>query len=327
MNCDKVSVIIAVFNAAAYLQRSVESVLNQSYKNIEVFLIDDGSTDGSGALCDSIAADDNRVIVIHKKNEGLSVARNIALERATGQYVSFIDSDDELREDAYERSIDVLRQTGADVIKYDYCVEKIDLYKKNDCEPEIESTSCVVNKILHDEYGSQLWQYLFRVDLWEGIESPAGRLAQDMMTLHLAVARASKVAILHENLYYYFQTRTDNVSNGNRKNIRGTADRAYAYWLRFSFCQENNDEYLSKDFCLKKAVDYSVSCFCRNEFLQEERYKADYYRFEEHIRNNKTEIMRNTSISFLRKICVCVILSNPRYVSTVFNLVKKEGRK
>ena len=101
MSKPDISVIIPVYNVAPYLRRCTDSVLSQKGPSLEVLLIDDGSTDGSGALCDAIAAEDARVQVVHKPNGGLSSARNAGLDLAQGHYVSFVDSDDYLEEDAY----------------------------------------------------------------------------------------------------------------------------------------------------------------------------------------------------------------------------------
>lgn len=324
MSKGKITVIIAVYNAVAYLERSVESVLNQTYQNLEIFLIDDGSNDGSSLICDQFAEKDSRVTVIHKPNEGLSVARNVALKSATGEYVSFIDSDDELRADAYMRAVQVLLDTRADFVKYDYCIDKKDFYKKIDKAVSVESAKKTVEKILKDEYGSQLWQYLFKRELWDGIISPAGRLAQDMMTLHMAASRAKQVAILHENLYYYYQTRADNVSNGNRKNVRGTADRAYAYWLRMNFCVQESAFSDMSSFCLKKAVEYTISCFGRLEFLQEKRYHEDSVFFQTCLNNYRVKINENSMIDLKRKICVEIIKRNPQLLGKLYYFLKRK---
>ena len=91
---EKISVIIPVYNVEKYLKRCLDSVINQTYKNLEIILVDDGSTDNSGKICDEYAKNDKRIIVIHKENGGVSVARNIGLDICTGDYVNFIDSDD-----------------------------------------------------------------------------------------------------------------------------------------------------------------------------------------------------------------------------------------
>lgn len=324
---DKITVVIAVYNAVSYLQRSVDSVLNQSFQNLEIILIDDGSTDGSGALCDSLSEKDSRVIVIHKENEGLSVARNVALKQASGNFISFIDSDDELRQDAYERSIHILKDTNADFLKYDYCIDKKDFYSKQAICAVLEPANQVVDKILCDEYGSQLWQYLFKKELWDGIISPPGRLAQDMMTLHIAASRAKQTAILHENLYYYFRSRADNVSNSNKKKVRGTSDRAYAYWLRYAFCKENHAHRNMSDFCLSKAVDYTVSCFCRQDFLHDERYEQDRVAFLSNLKAYESQIADNKQIGKIKKICTKIVCMRPQLLCRMYIFCRREKKR
>lgn len=112
-----ISVIIPVYNVKAYLPQCMDSVLNQSYRALEILLIDDGSTDGSGAMCDEYGAADPRVRVIHQKNGGAAAAKNAGLRVATGEYLAFLDSDDYLEPDAYEYMVNLLEQTGADAVQ------------------------------------------------------------------------------------------------------------------------------------------------------------------------------------------------------------------
>lgn len=118
MSSPKISVIVPVYNAGAYLVRCVDSILTQTEQDLELILVDDGSTDGSGALCDSYAAGDARVRVIHKRNEGVSQARNDGLQAARGDYLAFADGDDFLEPDMYARLLAVREETGCDAV---YC--------------------------------------------------------------------------------------------------------------------------------------------------------------------------------------------------------------
>lgn len=121
-----ISIIIPVYNAASYLHTSVTSLLRQTHKNIEICLVDDGSNDGSGELCDQFAADDDRVRVIHKENAGQGLARNDGLTIATGMYVAFLDADDYWETDACERIWNRICETDADLCSFGYCKEKED---------------------------------------------------------------------------------------------------------------------------------------------------------------------------------------------------------
>ena len=112
---EKISVIVPVYNVEQYLERCVESIINQTYKNLEIILVDDGSTDNSGKLCDELAKKDNRIKVIHKENGGLSDARNRGIEEAAANIVGFIDSDDYIDKDMYEVLFENLKKTGANL--------------------------------------------------------------------------------------------------------------------------------------------------------------------------------------------------------------------
>ena len=110
-----ISVIVPVYNVQKYVRKSVESILQQTYKNLEIILVDDGSTDESGKICDTLARSDNRVTVIHKKNGGLSDARNAGLDRATGELIGFVDSDDYIEKNMYEVLEERMRINEADI--------------------------------------------------------------------------------------------------------------------------------------------------------------------------------------------------------------------
>lgn len=115
-----ISVIIPVFNVERYLKRCLDSVINQTYKKLEIILVNDGSTDKSGEICDSYASIDKRVKVIHKKNGGLSDARNVGLLEATGDFVSFIDSDDFIHKDMYKIMYSLMTEKKGDIVEVGY---------------------------------------------------------------------------------------------------------------------------------------------------------------------------------------------------------------
>lgn len=148
----KISVIIPVYNVERYLERCVSSITNQSYSNLEIILIDDGSTDLSSKICDELAKKDNRIIVIHKKNEGLSSARNAGLDYCTGEFVSFVDSDDWIESDTYEYSLNLLISTNSDVVDFD-CK-----YSYNSPDTIIQPEESI------NTYDGEdvLWSYLYR---------------------------------------------------------------------------------------------------------------------------------------------------------------------
>lgn len=112
----KISIIVPVYNVEKYLSQCIESIINQNHKNIEIILVNDGSTDKSGDICDKYSLKDNRIKVIHKKNEGVSIARNTGLKVATGEYIAFVDGDDLVDKDIYTRLINVINNSKYDLV-------------------------------------------------------------------------------------------------------------------------------------------------------------------------------------------------------------------
>ena len=207
MEKDLISIIIPVYNVEKYLKECVDSVRKQTYKNLEIILIDDGSKDNSGKLCDELAKEDNRIKVIHKENGGLSDARNVGIENATGEYIQFIDSDDFVEKDMIE------------ILHNDICQEKADvsmcsLYLYKDGEKttdasykrEIFNKELVLKEILLDErVRSYAWNKMFKKSLFESIRFPKGKVFEDIYTMSPIFQKANKIVFNDIPLYYYRQ--------------------------------------------------------------------------------------------------------------------------
>ena len=209
----KVTVIVPVYNTGKYLRRCLDSVLNQTYRNIEVVIVDDGSTDDSPAICDEYAKKDNRIRVIHKKNGGLSSARNAALDsNPQGDYITFIDSDDWIAQDTYEYAIRLLCQKDADVLQYDYTLATDNnIFKEN---PKTE--------ICHEWTGKGILQYylssstktgsysscrcVFAKYLTDGIRFREGKVNEDIDWKYKVLRRAKKLIDSNQVKYYYYQS-------------------------------------------------------------------------------------------------------------------------
>ena len=121
----KISIIVPVYQAEKYISKCIESIVNQTYKNLEIILIDDGSTDRSGEICDEYGKKDNRIVVVHNKNKGVSVARNCGLDIATGDYITFVDSDDYIDLQMYSEMMKVVEKYSCDVVMCD-CIKEFE---------------------------------------------------------------------------------------------------------------------------------------------------------------------------------------------------------
>jgi len=164
-----ISVIIPVYNVEKYVERCLDSVINQTYKNLEIILIDDGSTDNSGKICDEYVKKDNRIIVVHKENGGVSSARNIGIELANGDYIGFVDSDDYIEKEMYENLFNNLIKYNVDISMCNYYIEKNS--KKTFHKHDIKDILLINNKAEFFEllnsnyYKGFLWNKLFKAEV------------------------------------------------------------------------------------------------------------------------------------------------------------------
>lgn len=245
MNTPKVSIIVPVYKVEKYLNRAVDSLLCQKYKNLEIILINDGSPDRCPDICEKYAEQDSRVKVIHQKNAGLSAARNSGLEIATGEYLTFIDSDDFVGNEYVSQLVEGLESSGADVaccgINIVDDTEKI--YDSFSCDKTFEESGIeVAKKMLCDDYPHNFsCAKLFKRKLFEGITYPVGRLYEDKATTYRAVARAERVVCISPCLYFYFRGREGNITSELQ-----SPKAAWSYYCGCINCQEylkfcNND--------------------------------------------------------------------------------------
>ncbi len=216
----KISVIIPVYNVKDYLCDTVQSVINQSYKNIEIILVDDGSTDGSSLLCDRFCKMNENVVVIHQNNTGLSGARNSGLKKCTGDYISFIDSDDLISNNFYESLINAVnnreryiglcrveRFDDGNFLEKKYKKETICLNKQDTYDEIIDS---LLGKKSHFCNVSAC-QFLFPKSVIYGIEFPVGRVNEDWFFTYKVIDKANNVIYCNDAIYYY-RTRKSSLS-------------------------------------------------------------------------------------------------------------------
>lgn len=205
----KISVVVPIYNVEAYLSRCVDSILNQTYSNLEVILVDDGATDGSGAICDSYAARDSRVQVIHKENGGLSSARNAGIDVATGDFLTFVDSDDWIALESYEHML-------ALALKYDVplvCAGRYDVSSETGKKTvglcptmeEVVTGQELARRIFRwENVDSSACDKLYRRELFREIRFPLGKTMEDVPTTYRVVLNAGRAAMCPEPIYHYF---------------------------------------------------------------------------------------------------------------------------
>lgn len=208
-----VSVIIPVYNVADYLTECIQSVLNQTYRNIEIVIIDDGSTDGSGSICDKAAENDERIKVTHQENNGVAAARNAGLDAATGEYIMFVDSDDYIEPDAVEYLLNIIVHKSADLVIGDYVRVNTDDERLDSIEGDEKSVELISQKRFWEivrtvakPIGIVLVARLYRASIWDGIRFEKGFIHEDQMITHRIIDRCTKIYMTNKVLYNYRRT-------------------------------------------------------------------------------------------------------------------------
>lgn len=263
----KVSVIIPIYKVEKYLSRCLDSVVNQTLDDIEIVLVDDGSPDSCPEICDRYAKKDSRIKVIHKKNEGLGYARNSGMLIATGEYIAFLDSDDYVSKDMYEKVYSELKRTDADCCVTGYVVKKDsgdEIHKENPLGTAVYESDDIITKVLAGMLGSKpdqardtdvgmsVWKCVYRKELLQdkGILFPSERelISEDIIFQIRVLSQVKRVCTLSEVMYYYCE-------NANSQSLTKT------------YSKDKFDRY-------KKLYNVELEMLSKIKFCEETRLRA-----------------------------------------------------
>ena len=214
MNKDEdvlISVIVPVYNVKEYLERCIESIIRQTYRNLEIWLVDDGSTDGSGDICDRYSLIDNRINVIHKENGGLSDARNIALDQINGQYVTFVDSDDYIHREMILSLYELISNNDSDMSACDCASGTMDSFENEDIpgviRGEVFQDRDKFEKLFIGKYRESICTTcakLYKSTVYEKIRFPIGRIHEDEFVIHYVLGRCKRIILSDYMMYYHY---------------------------------------------------------------------------------------------------------------------------
>jgi glycosyltransferase involved in cell wall biosynthesis len=224
MKNELVSVIVPVYNVEKYLSRCIDSILSQTYKNLEIILVDDGSTDNSPMICDDYKNKDSRIRVVHKKNEGVSVARNTGLDLANGTYISFVDSDDWIEPNLYERVITCINEKKADIVKYHYVVEENGVSKNTGCNYNYTGfvdKKELISILLAAKIQGECWSYVFKKELLSKSLRFENNIiyGEDILFTVELFLIANSIYFVEDSFYHYFQSNDGSVTKNANKAI------------------------------------------------------------------------------------------------------------
>lgn len=284
-----ISLVVPIYKVEKYLARCIESIMNQTYKNLEIILVDDGSPDNCGDICDYYAKKDQRIKVIHKKNGGLSDARNVGIDIARGDYIGFVDSDDYIHPLMYERLWDSMQSSESDIAVSN--IEKV--YGEAMKFPSItadevaiydgiQAIKNILDKNRH-VVSVVAWGKLYKKSLFDGVRFPKGKIHEDEFTTYKLYYKSDRVVELSGRYYYYFQ-REDSIMGSKRKGFSYDGLKAYEEMADF-FDKEENRELLYQVkykylYMLKEAIrelEFSEVIETQNLRAElEEKYRNEY---------------------------------------------------
>lgn len=271
---DKISIIIPVYNVEKYLARCVDSVLMQNYENMEIILIDDGSPDKSGDICDAYARQDNRIIVIHQKNKGLSGARNSGLDISTGKYITFIDSDDSIMPDMFSTMINIMEQNNLDIL---FCnsvrVKNNDTYilvQKDNKFKIIEKDKILCETLANG--GGSVWGAIYSRKAIGNYRFPEGRLFEDSAVKYKFIANAERIGEI-ENIYYKYYYNPESIT---QTSFSPKARWDYVLALReaFEYASKTKSPSInaSKSIYLKSLLSCLTAVYASNNKADSDKY-------------------------------------------------------
>ena len=291
----KISIIIPIYNVEQYLPQCLKSVINQTYQNLEIILVDDGSTDACPQICEEFALKDNRIKLIHKKNGGLSDARNAGLKRATGDFISFIDSDDFVAVDFCEKLLKALLENTADVAECDFLAfdNDQDLEKfSTDTKEKIEvfETEAAVELLMKEYFKQTVWNKLYRREVLGHFEFPVGKINEDEFWTYKVFGNSKKLVKITDVLYFYRQQAASIM--GKQYSLK-RLDGLQALEERIGYMREN----------FPKLEHLAVQIFCMASM-------DHYIKIEQHPEIDPQKIFREKVVASVKKYDQTFILEN-----------------
>lgn len=269
-----ISIVVPVYNVEVYVAKCIESILKQTYSNLEIILVDDGSTDYSGKICDEYASKDNRIIVIHKANEGVSSARNVGIENAKGEYIAFVDPDDYIEINMMEVLLASITNNSSSISICGYIIEPSNTIQNFSVQGNkyVKYGYEVTQDILNDYFPKSFpWNKLYKKDLFNEIRYPQNRVYEDIATTYKLTHKAQIISFVPSALYHYV-LRKGNITSelSSSKAAQSYFDATITQYEILKFVESHNI-YIE----LKSKIIDSIKRFsreycrqsCRNSYM------------------------------------------------------------
>lgn len=273
-----ISIIMPVYNSEKYISEAIESVCNQSYKNWELLIVNDGSTDYTSKIIDDFAKKDSRIKVFHRKNEGVSMARNFALNQICGEYITFIDSDDMYHADRLKRMLQVFEQHENCEIVFSRHQEfrgKLNTYEANDSRKIVISDDDILVKVISDSKNHFVWNAMLKSEIAKKEKFAPIRFAEDFCYIRDCACHCRQMAVLDEVLYFY-RRDNENAMTSHFFSEKYISDYMKLVENVYDFCCDHSltddffkkmvaHEYAQNSMRIRKSTSYSKFVTCMND--------------------------------------------------------------
>ena len=317
-----ISIIVPVYNVEQYLEKCVDSIINQTYKNLEIILVDDGATDSSSKLCDKLAKIDNRIKVYHKENGGLSDARNYGVERATGDYIGFVDSDDYIDAEMYEKLYEAIKKENVDVAECNLKIiypEREELFTEQNYYNVCTKQEYLEEYLKIEKIFGSVWTKLISRKIAKELLFPKGKLYEDTYYAYDLINVANSFVLIDSPSYNYLM-RENSITN-SKFNPR-IFDLIEIVEKFHKTTYKNYPGLKEAADCRKMYAYFSVL----NSILLEDEFKNNLYYAQiiNYFKENYKAILKNKYINRNRKLSVILIKLNIDLYRKVLMKYKKK---
>lgn len=333
-NDNKISIVVPVYNAEKCLKKCIDSIILQTYKNIEIILIDDGSTDNSLNICKQYETKDKRIIVIHKENGGPSETRNLGIEKATGKFITFVDADDYIDTKMYEKLESDIKKYNSDIA---VCkIKKVRKWeeKKHKLETKYDTIKMGKEEALNDilEIKSNITDYLYnklyKTELFKDIRLPNGKIFEDMDIMYKIIDKTSTITYTNYEGYYYVQHTASITRNMKQNDI---IEGINIIKNRYKILEQNNKIDLDKlkqnraDFILKMYVAIARHNYIK--LTENTKMKEEYEFYKRFSKNREKYNKLIYNYNFVYKIFAVLLKKNLKLflyiVKFIYNIKEK----
>lgn len=311
-----ISVIVPVYNVENYLAKCLDSIISQTYKNLQIILIDDGSTDNSGVICDKYKQIDSRIEVIHKTNGGVGSARETGVNKATGEYIAFVDPDDFIDCNMYSKLYKAISNNNADIAVCN--ILRIENNKKSIFGNTIKFNEIHTGEKCFENYISNLYNFsllnkLFKKSLFDDLTFEKLRFSEDVKIQVYIFVRANTVVCINDVLYFYIK-RKDSLTESNKINSNYIYTQFSVYQFLFEYTYKRNEEILRQYVPLYVRELLSIYDQCMSSI----DYKKLKDQIEDSLKRYKKCILKYSQLEKSKKIKLIVLLNSKKLYKFIY---------